>query len=200
MRKHPLTAFFVLAYLLTWWIYPLLTFSPLLGLFGLFGPALAAIIMAGVAEGKSGVKALLRRAVLWRVGLPWYVIALGLPTILSLATAALAYLVGMAEFIRAGALTSIELVLFVLAAAAGEAIRPDGELDLGCALGTMAPADVPRAWHAAVRVAVDGVRAADYRVLDLDDLGLSPYARQRSYRDVVPRRHQPFAGPFPRRR
>jgi hypothetical protein len=85
MRKHPLTAFFVLAYLLTWWIYPLLTFSPLLGLFGLFGPALAAIIMAGVAEGKSGVKALLRRAVLWRVGLPWYVIALGLPTILSLA-------------------------------------------------------------------------------------------------------------------
>jgi membrane protease YdiL (CAAX protease family) len=114
MRKHPLTAFFVLAYLLTWWIYPLLTFSPLLGLFGLFGPALAAIIMAGVAEGKSGVKALLRRAVLWRVGLPWYVIALGLPTILSLATAALAYLVGMAEFIRAGALTSIELVLFVL--------------------------------------------------------------------------------------
>jgi uncharacterized protein len=114
MRKHPLIAFFVLAYLLTWWIYPLLTFSPLLGLFGLFGPALAAIIMAGVTEGKSGVKALLRRAILWRVGLPWYIIALGLPTILSLATAALAYLVGMAEFIRAGALTSIELVLFVL--------------------------------------------------------------------------------------
>src|SRR5215213_6363624 len=114
MRKHPLTAFFVLAYLLTWWIYPLLTFSPLLGLFGLFGPALAAIIMAGVAEGKSGVKALLRRAVLWRVGLPWYVIALGLPTILSCATAVLAYLVGTLDFIRVGALAPIEVVLFVL--------------------------------------------------------------------------------------
>jgi hypothetical protein len=44
MRKHPLIAFFVLAYLLTWWIYPLLKFSPLLGIFGLFGPAIAAII------------------------------------------------------------------------------------------------------------------------------------------------------------
>jgi uncharacterized protein len=114
MRKHPLIAFFVLAYLLTWWIYPLLKFSPLLGIFGLFGPAIAAIIVAAVTGGKSGVKALLRRVVLWRVGLPWYVIALGLPTILSLATAALAYLVGATEFIRVGALAPIELVLFVL--------------------------------------------------------------------------------------
>ena len=68
MRKHPLIAFFVLAYLLTWWIYPLLRFSPLLGIAGLFGPALAAIIMAAVTGGKSGVKALLNRVVLWRVG------------------------------------------------------------------------------------------------------------------------------------
>src|SRR5262245_26601375 len=92
MRKHPLIAFFVLAYVLTWWIYPLLKVSPLLGFFGLFGPALAAIIMAAVTEGKSGVKALLSRVVLWRVGLPWYVVALGLPTLLSLATAGLYFL------------------------------------------------------------------------------------------------------------
>ena len=39
-RRHPLVAYFVLAYALTWWIYPLLQFSPLLGLLGLFGPAL----------------------------------------------------------------------------------------------------------------------------------------------------------------
>jgi membrane protease YdiL (CAAX protease family) len=113
VRKHSLIAFFVLAYLLTWWIYPLLKFSPLLGIFGLFGPALAAIIMAAVTDGKAGVKALLSRVVLWRVGLPWYVIALGLPTVLSLITAALAYLLGETEFIRAGALAPIELVLFV---------------------------------------------------------------------------------------
>ena len=99
MRKHRLIAFFVLAYLLTWWIYPLLKFSPLLGIFGLFGPALAAIIMAAVTDGKAGVKALLGRVVLWRVGLQWYVIALGLPTLLALTTAALNYLLGAAEFI-----------------------------------------------------------------------------------------------------
>ena len=67
MRKHPLIAFFVLAYLLTWWIYPLLRFSPLLGIPGLFGPALAAIIMAAVTGGRSAVKQLLSRVVIWRV-------------------------------------------------------------------------------------------------------------------------------------
>jgi hypothetical protein len=46
----------------------LLQFSPLLGLFGLFGPALAAITMAAVLNGRSGLKALLTRVVRWRVG------------------------------------------------------------------------------------------------------------------------------------
>jgi CAAX protease family protein len=114
VKKHPLIAFFVLAYLLTWWIYPLLKFSPLLGIFGLFGPALAAIIMAAVTEGKSGVKALLSRVVRWRVGVRWYVIALGLPTVLSLATAGLYYLLGASQFLQVGALTIFDLVLFVL--------------------------------------------------------------------------------------
>lgn len=114
VRRHPLIAFFVLAYLLTWWIYPLLKFSPLIGIFGLFGPALAAIIMAAVTGGKPGVKALLSRVVRWRVGLPWYLIALGLPTVLSIATAGLSYLLGVSESIQVGALTVLELVLFVL--------------------------------------------------------------------------------------
>ncbi len=114
VRRHPLIAFFVLAYVLTWWICPLLKFSPLLGLFGLFGPALAAIIMAAVTGGKAGVKALLSRVVLWRVGLPWYVIALGLPTVLSIATAGLSYLLGASKSTQVGALTVLELVLFVL--------------------------------------------------------------------------------------
>src|SRR4029450_14069569 len=80
VRRHPLVAFFVLAYVLTVWIYPLLKFSPLLGLFGLFGPALAAIIMAAVTGGKAGVKALLSRVALWRGGVPCFVIALRLST------------------------------------------------------------------------------------------------------------------------
>jgi hypothetical protein len=54
-------AYFVLAFVLTWWMFPLLQSSPMLGLFGLFGPALAAITMAAVLNGKSGVKTLLKR-------------------------------------------------------------------------------------------------------------------------------------------
>jgi uncharacterized protein len=114
VRKHPLIAFFVLAYLLTWWIYPVLKISPLLGIFGLFGPALAAMIMAAVGGGKAGLKALLSRTVRWRVGLPWYAIALGLPTVLSLVTAVLAYLVGPPKLLQVGALTIFDIVLFVL--------------------------------------------------------------------------------------
>jgi membrane protease YdiL (CAAX protease family) len=114
VRRHPLIAFFVLAYLLTWWTYPLLKFSPLLGIPGLFGPAFAAIIMAAVTDGKSGVKALLSRVVLWRVGLRWYVIALGLPTVLAIATAGLSYLLGSSEFIQAGRVSVLDFVIFAL--------------------------------------------------------------------------------------
>jgi uncharacterized protein len=113
MRKHPLVSYFVLAYALTWWIYPLLHVSLLLALPGLFGPALAAIIMAAVTDGRSGVKALLGRTVRWRIGLPWYVVALGLPTLLALITAGLAVAFGV-SFLQLGQLSVIELVLFVL--------------------------------------------------------------------------------------
>ena len=67
VKRHPLIAFFVLAYALTWWVYPLLRFSPLIGLLGLFGPALAAIVVTAVTDGRRGVTALLKRAVRWRV-------------------------------------------------------------------------------------------------------------------------------------
>jgi membrane protease YdiL (CAAX protease family) len=48
------------------------------------------------------------------VGVPWYVIALGLPTLLSLATAGLNYLLGAPTFVQVGSLTVLDLVLFVL--------------------------------------------------------------------------------------
>ena len=44
------------------------------------GPFLAAFIMMGVTEGREGIGRLLRRFVLWRVGLRWYLFALiGIP-------------------------------------------------------------------------------------------------------------------------
>jgi membrane protease YdiL (CAAX protease family) len=53
--------------------------SPLLGRalpIGIFlGPTLAAFIMTATTEGRAGIRRLLRRIVLWRVGLRWYLFA-----------------------------------------------------------------------------------------------------------------------------
>ena len=40
------------------------------------GPTLAALIVTGVTEGRAGVKQFLKRFIQWRVGLPWYLVAL----------------------------------------------------------------------------------------------------------------------------
>lgn len=68
VKRHPLVAFFVLAYALTWPLIPLVTVSPLWGFPALFGPALAAIIVAAITDGRAGLRDLLSRLVRWRVG------------------------------------------------------------------------------------------------------------------------------------
>lgn len=84
LRRHPLIAFVVLAYGLTWaltipFVYcwrVLLDqeFAPWLLVFfpAPFGPTFAALIMAWRLEGRSGVRRLLARLKIWRVGVsPW---------------------------------------------------------------------------------------------------------------------------------
>lgn len=71
-RQHPIVSFFVLAYALSWavWI-PLVVRGarvvpggPVTQLPGLVGPAIAALIVLALAEGRDGVVLLLRRIVL----------------------------------------------------------------------------------------------------------------------------------------
>jgi len=71
IARRPLTAFFLLAFALTWPLTLLHSVSLAFPLLGLFGPAAAALLVAGVGEGRAGVRALLRRVTLWRVGLAW---------------------------------------------------------------------------------------------------------------------------------
>src|SRR5919107_653732 len=88
VRRYPLIAFFVLAFALSWWAWPLYYFDlspPIIG----FGPFLAALLVLGVTEGRSGVVGLLRRMVRWRVGLRWYAVALLLPIVVTLTAALL---------------------------------------------------------------------------------------------------------------
>jgi membrane protease YdiL (CAAX protease family) len=89
VRRYPLTAFFVLAFALSWWAWIFyaidLSPNPIIG----FGPFLAALIVLAITEGKRGVIGLLRRMVRWRVGIQWYAVALLLPIVVTLTAAAL---------------------------------------------------------------------------------------------------------------
>jgi uncharacterized protein len=85
VKRHPLITFFVLAYALSWWGWPLYALDLLPVPIASFGPFLAALVVLAVTRGKSGAGGLLRRMVRWRVGLRWYTVALLLPVVLSLA-------------------------------------------------------------------------------------------------------------------
>jgi membrane protease YdiL (CAAX protease family) len=93
MVRHPLPAYFLIAILGTWLVMlPLVLSETGIGLlpyelpdllfllifFGstFTGPALAAVVVTAQESGRTGVRDLLRRIVLWRVGVRWYVVAL----------------------------------------------------------------------------------------------------------------------------
>ena len=114
VRRHPLVSFFVLAYALTWPLIPLVSVSPLWGFPALFGPALAALVVVAVADGRAGLKDLLSRVVRWRVGAGWYAVALGLPAILALAARGLHAALGARTSVEFGGLSVLNFVVFVL--------------------------------------------------------------------------------------
>jgi membrane protease YdiL (CAAX protease family) len=114
VKRHPLVAFFVLAYALTWPLIPLVTVSPLWGFWALFGPALAAVIVAALTDGRLGLRELLGRLVRWRVGARWYAVALGLPMVLALTAAGLHLLLGAQTSVNFGELSVLNFVVFVL--------------------------------------------------------------------------------------
>ena len=86
VRRHPLVAFFVLAFGLTWAImvplvlasYGLVPFPealPLLVAMG-YGPTFAALLVTGALGGRPAVRGLLGRLLIWRVGWGWWAVAL----------------------------------------------------------------------------------------------------------------------------
>jgi uncharacterized protein len=97
LARHPLVVFFIIAYAGSWLVWMPLVLSergtaflpfnsPLLAVafpVGIFvGPFLSAFVMTSATEGRAGVGRLLRRFVLWRVELRWYLFALlGVPAL-----------------------------------------------------------------------------------------------------------------------
>lgn len=99
VKQHALLAYSLLTFGLTWplmlaevlgsWgVIPFrLTLSGtglLLTLFMGYGPTIAALIITGVISGRAGIRTLLGRLLIWRVGWWWYAAALLLPGMVSL--------------------------------------------------------------------------------------------------------------------
>ncbi len=112
LARYPLVSYFLIAFAFSWLAflpalltyYGVLSLSPqlvgYLAIAGLLGPALSGFIMTALTEGREGVGDLLRRIVLWRVGLRWYLFALlGIPVVMVLGTVIL----------RPGALASFDI-------------------------------------------------------------------------------------------
>ena len=75
IKQYPMVAFFALTYAISWMVWVPLAVAqvdhPLYKL-GTFGPTLAALILTALISGRSGIKQLLRRLLIWRVPIFWY--------------------------------------------------------------------------------------------------------------------------------
>ena len=114
IKRYPLASYFVLAYAFAWSLALLVSVSMLFGLLALFGPTAAAIIVTASADGRAGVRALLGRLAIWRVGLRWYVVALGLPALLSLGVVGLSLALGAPAAVQFNELSPLAVILFML--------------------------------------------------------------------------------------
>lgn len=85
MRRSPVGAFLVLVFGIEWILVPLVLTSlvpPLIALLlGSWLPNGVAVLVTGLTDGKAGLRSLLRRATLWRIGGRWFAIALFAPAV-----------------------------------------------------------------------------------------------------------------------
>lgn len=91
IERHPLPAYFTLAFAISWGAVLLViggpggipgtteqteTLLPLVVLVMLVGPSVAGILLTGLVHGRAGLRELLSRLTKWRVGARWYAVAL----------------------------------------------------------------------------------------------------------------------------
>jgi membrane protease YdiL (CAAX protease family) len=124
VEGSPLVAFFVLVFGVEWLIFlglsPVL--PPMVALFiGSWLPNATGVLVTGLAEGRPGLRELLGRAVLWRVGAKWYAIAFLGPALGCLLALSLYMLAGNSPpgFVPAGMIVPAFL-LALLTGATGE--------------------------------------------------------------------------------
>jgi len=107
IKRHPLIAFFVLAFALTWAPTPV-------GVFMATGPLVAALVITAVVDGRRGLRELWSRMIRWRVGWQWYAAALLVPLALALGTGGLNVAFGAPGSVIPDLSISAAVLLFAL--------------------------------------------------------------------------------------
>ena len=102
VQRHPLASFLVLTYAISWLLWIPLVVSGggtptgmgfVVALLGSLVPSAVAIVLIAVLHGKTGVRKLLRRLLMWRIGVGWWVAVVLLST-LALGAVGLSVLLG----------------------------------------------------------------------------------------------------------
>ncbi len=94
IKRHDLAVFLILAFALSWSIWPLVLVNPESSPLVPFGPIIAAFVVLALTRGWVGIRDLLRSIVRWRVGLRWYAVVLLLPVAITLVALYLNTLLG----------------------------------------------------------------------------------------------------------
>jgi membrane protease YdiL (CAAX protease family) len=92
-RRFSLLIFYLLTFALSWGLWILFP-GTLTGLLGAWAPSLVAVILTAAWYGRTGLRTLLGRLIIWRVGLLWYLFALLWPPVLSLMVTGISMLFG----------------------------------------------------------------------------------------------------------
>jgi len=81
IANHRLVSFFILAFLISWPLFLIAGATKVawVTVVGLFGPAAAAVIVAGISHGRVGTGQLLGRFLIWRISPLWFGFALLFP-------------------------------------------------------------------------------------------------------------------------
>jgi membrane protease YdiL (CAAX protease family) len=191
LRRYPLLSYFLIAFAFSW-AYELIVWGILHAPTGLpwgallnlvmtlVGPALAAFLMTAVTQGRVGIVQLLRRFVLWRVGIAWYLLVL--PGVLVLMLLPYLFLPGAFSAFRLSALSSpgfwlpfliVYVVVFIAGGPLGEEpgwrgfALPRLQQRAGPLVGTLLLGVLWSLWHLPLYLFIPGYNGAGTGLLGI---------------------------------
>ncbi len=84
LKRHDIVVFLILAFALSWFIWPLVLLNPESVAMIPYGPFVAVFVVLALTRGWGGVRDLLLSMARWRVGPRWYAVALLVPVAITL--------------------------------------------------------------------------------------------------------------------